>query len=164
MLDTIYKIDETDRRLIAATQDGLPLVRQPYHALAEQLGLDAEDVKGRMKRMLAAGVIRRIGIIPNHYKLGVTANGMSVWDVDDRFVAEAGREVGQLSFVSHCYRRPRHLPDWPFNLFAMVHGRSRDETERQVAAIADLLGRRARAHDVLYSTRILKKSGLRLKE
>ena len=162
MLDTIYEIDETDRRLIAATQDGLPLVRQPYHALAEQLGLDAEDVKGRMKRMLAAGVIRRIGIIPNHYKLGVTANGMSVWDVDDRFVAEAGREVGQLSFVSHCYRRPRHLPDWPFNLFAMVHGRSRDETERQVAVIADLLGQRARAHDVLYSTRILKKSGLRL--
>ena len=116
----------------------------------------------RMRRMLAAGIIRRIGAVPNHYSLGYRANGMSVWDVADERVGQLGREVGALPFVSHCYRRPRRLPQWPYNLFAMVHGRTREEVEDQVAQIARLLGEASRAHDVLYSTRILKKTGLRL--
>ena len=117
-----------------------------------------------MRRMLAAGIIRRIGAVPNHYSLGYRANGMSVWDVADERVGQLGREVGALPFVSHCYRRPRRLPQWPYNLFAMVHGRTREEVEDQVAQIARLLGEASRAHDVLYSTRILKKTGLRLAE
>jgi DNA-binding Lrp family transcriptional regulator len=112
--------------------------------------------------MLAAGIIRRIGAVPNHYRLGYRANGMSVWDLPDERIAELGRRVVALTFVSHCYRRPRRLPQWPYNLFAMVHGHSRDEVEDQVAEIAGLLGDAARRHDVLYSTRILKKTGLRL--
>ena len=86
---------------------------------------------------------------------------MSVWDVDDAAVAELGPEVGALGFVSHCYRRPRRLPEWPYNLFAMVHGRKREEVEEGVAKIAALLGPACRAHEVLYSRRILKKAGLR---
>jgi len=108
------------------------------------------------------GLIRRIAAVPNHYAIGYTANGMSVWDVADVQVDALGRQVGALAFVSHCYRRPRHLPEWPYNLFAMVHGRSRDEVETQVRVIADVLGTACRAHEVLYSTRILKKTGLRL--
>ena len=154
--------DEIDRRIVQETQDGLPLVAQPYHAVAEILGLSPDEVIARMRRMLDSGVIRRIGAVPNHYRLGVRANGMSVWDVDDDAIADAGAEVGALEFVSHCYRRPRHLPYWPYNLFAMVHGRRRDEVEVQVAEIARLLGNRARRHEILYSTRILKKTGLRL--
>lgn len=154
--------DEIDRRIVQETQDGLPLVPQPYHAVAEALGLTAKEVIERMQLMLDTSVIRRIGAVPNHYRLGVRANGMSVWDVDDTVVRAAGAEVGALSFVSHCYRRPRHLPDWPYNLFAMVHGRRRDEVEVQVAEIARVLGARARRHEILYSTRILKKTGLRL--
>jgi DNA-binding Lrp family transcriptional regulator len=87
---------------------------------------------------------------------------MTVWDVDDAAVEELGRRVGALPFVSHCYRRPRRLPQWRYNLFAMVHGRDRAETERRIAEIAPLLGPALRARDVLYSTRILKKTGLRL--
>ena len=155
-------IDATDRLIIRATQDGLPLDRRPYHTLAEQLGLDAEDVMSRMRRMLDTGIIRRIGAVPNHYRLGFGANGMSVWDVADRHITDAGREVGALDFVSHCYHRPRHLPDWPYSLFAMVHGRDRAEVERKAAVIHDLLGDRVGAHEILYSTRILKKTGLRL--
>ncbi len=155
-------LDEIDRRIVQETQDGLPLVPQPYHAVAEALGLSPDDVIKRMQRMLDTGMIRRIGAVPNHYRLGVRANGMSVWDVDDADVREAGAEIGALDFVSHCYRRPRHLPDWSYNLFAMVHGRRRDEVEVQVAEIARLLGARARRHEILYSTRILKKTGLRL--
>lgn len=155
-------LDELDRRLIVATQGGLPLLPRPYHALAAQLGIEAAEVQARLARMLASGVIRRIGAVPNHYALGYTANGMSVWDVDDAEVDEMGVLVGTLAFVTHCYRRPRRLPEWPYNLFAMVHGSNRAEVEEQVGRIAVLLGASCRAHEILYSSRILKKTGLRI--
>jgi DNA-binding Lrp family transcriptional regulator len=156
--------DAVDRRIILATQEGLPLAPQPYHAVARRLGLPPEEVMDRMRAMIASGAIRRIGAVPNHYALGFHANGMSVWDVADAHVAEAGRCLGALDFVSHCYHRPRHGPEWPYNLFAMVHGRRRDEVEDKVKTIAALLGERCRGHEVLYSTRILKKTGLRLEQ
>jgi siroheme decarboxylase len=155
-------IDEVDRRLIVATQEGLPRCERPYHAIAERLGIAPEEVVARLARMLDAGVIRRIGAVPNHYRLGYTANGMSVWDVPETRIHELGPKVGALDFVSHCYHRPRHPPDWPYNLFAMVHGRDRAEVERQVGVIAGLLGAADRGHAILYSTRILKKTGLRI--
>ena len=155
-------LDDLDRRIIAATQTGLPLTPRPYHALAETLGVPAQEVMDRLRGMQARGVVRRIGAVPNHYALGWSANGMSVWDVAEARVEELGPQVGALDFVSHCYRRPRHLPLWPYNLFAMVHGRGRDEVEEKVARIAALLGPASRAHEVLYSTRILKKTGLRI--
>ena len=154
--------DETDRRIIVATQAGLPLCPEPYRKVAEDLGLDAGEVMARLRRMLDAGIIRRIGAVPNHYALGYRHNGMSVWDVPDDAVRALGERVGALDFVSHCYHRPRHPPLWPYNLFAMVHGRSREEVEEKVGAIAALLGAANRAHDILYSTRVLKKTGLRL--
>ena len=156
------RLDPIDRRLVAATQSGLPLVPRPYRALAESLGLREGEVAARLAALLEAGIVRRIGAVPNHYALGYSANGMSVWDVRDEAVGEVGRRVGALDFVTHCYRRPRHPPLWPYNLFAMVHGRSRAEVTELVAEIAALVGADARAHDVLYSTRILKKTGLRL--
>ena len=155
-------IDTIDRRLIAATQAGLPLVPRPYQALAETLGIAETEVMARLAAMLEAGIVRRIGAVPNHYALGYRANGMSVWDVCDAQVGAVGARVGALEFVTHCYRRPRHPPLWRYNLFAMVHGRSRDEVMDKVARIAELIGDAARAHDVLFSTRILKKTGLRL--
>jgi DNA-binding Lrp family transcriptional regulator len=154
--------DETDRRLIVATQAGLPLVPRPFDHIAEQLGIAATEVKARLERMLALGAIRRIGAVPNHYALGYAANGMSVWDVDDAQCDALGVAIGKLEFVTHCYRRPRHLPDWPYNLFAMVHGHTRDEVEVHLAAIRSLLGEHCRTSDVLYSSGILKKTGLRL--
>jgi DNA-binding Lrp family transcriptional regulator len=111
--------------------------------------------------MHESGAIRRIAAVPNHYRLGWTANGMSVWDVADAHVDALGERVGALDCVSHCYRRPRRLPEWPYNLFAMVHGRTRNEALAKVAEIAHVLAPHARAHDVLFSTRILKKTGLR---
>ncbi|WP_127477130.1 Lrp/AsnC family transcriptional regulator [Sulfurivermis fontis] len=154
--------DATDRALIVATQGGLPLVAEPYHVLADQLGISAEEVMQRLQAMQQNGIIRRIGLVPNHYALGYTCNGMTVWDVPDERIHILGPKLGALPFVSHCYRRPRFLPDWPYNLFAMVHGRSRAETDAQVEEIARLLGDDDRGHAVLYSTRILKKTGLRL--
>jgi siroheme decarboxylase len=155
-------LDDLDRRLIVATQAGLPLVPRPYHAIAAALGIDAAEVQARLAAMLASGVIRRIGAVPNHYALGYCFNGMTVWDVDDARIDTLGVQVGALSCVTHCYRRPRHLPDWPYNFFAMVHGRDRTEAEAGIAEIAALLGAACRARDVLYSSRILKKTGLRI--
>ncbi len=156
------QIDPLDRALIKATQAGLPLVPRPYDTLGETLGISGAQVQQRLKHLLDTGIIRRIGAVPNHYAIGYTANGMSVWDVEDERIDELGQAVGRLDFVTHCYRRPRRLPMWPYNLFAMVHGRDRAEVAAQVAQIKALLGTAARAHDVLYSSRILKKTGLRL--
>jgi DNA-binding Lrp family transcriptional regulator len=151
-----------ERRVILATQAGLPVLARPYHRVARNLALDVNEVMTLLEGMLARRAIRRIAAVPNHYTLGYRANGMSVWDVAGDRVAECGRAVGELPFVSHCYQRPRRPPRWPYNLFAMVHGRDRDQVEEQVAHIAALLGSDSRCHDVLYSKRILKKTGLRL--
>jgi siroheme decarboxylase len=155
-------LDPADRRLIAATQAGLPLVRQPYGAVAQSLGVEEADVISRLRRLLADGAIRRIGAIPNHYALGLVANGMSVWDVTDEAVERVGARVGALDFVTHCYERQRHPPLWPYNLFAMVHGRSQAEVREKVAVIAELIRGESRGHEVLFSSRILKKTGLRI--
>lgn len=157
-------LDPIDRALVRATQAGLPLCREPYRMVAEQLGIAPDEVMRRLGRLLAAGVIRRIGAVTNHYALGYRANGMSVWDVADDRISELGPAVGALPSVTHCYRRPRHLPAWPYNLFAMVHGRTRDAVAAEVARIATILGPACRGHDILYSTAILKKAGLRLGE
>ena len=157
-------LSEFDRRLISATQTGLPLVECPYEAVGAMLGVEGKVVQQRLTQMLQEGLIRRIGAVPNHYKLGYVANGMTVWDVDDARVDELGEKVGAMHGVSHCYRRPRKLPLWPYNLFAMVHGRERSEVEQQAQAIRQMLGDACRASDILYSTAILKKTGLRLKE
>lgn len=156
-------IDTIDRRIIAATQGGLPLTPAPFAAVADWLDLSEAVVIARMAAMQDAGVIRRVALAPNHYALGLTANGMSVWDLDDAQAVVLGEQVGALDFVSHCYLRPR-ASGWPYNLFAMIHGHSRDEVETLRARIAALLGPACRARDILYSTRILKKTGLRLTE
>ena len=155
-------IDDIDRAIILATQAGLPLVSDPWAAVGEQVDLSGEEVRRRMALMREHGVIRRIAAVPTHYRLGYVANGMTVWDVSDEEIDRLGREVARHPGVSHCYRRPRHLPDWPYNLFAMLHGRSRVEVERQAEEIAETLGNACRDHRILYSTRILKKTGLRL--
>ena len=154
-------LDETDLAIMRATQAGLPLTPRPYQRIAEQLGLTAEIVMKRMAAMQEQGIIRRIGAVPNHYKLGYRFNGMTVWNVPDEIIDYLGQKVGQLEFVSHCYHRPRHLPEWPYNLFAMVHGKSQANVDKQIQLIANLLGDANLGGDVLYSTKILKKTGFR---
>ena len=155
-------IDATDRKLIAATQGGLPLTPEPYAEVAGWLGLSEAEVISRLAKMKEQGIVRRIALAPNHYALGMMANGMSVWDVEDAQAESLGEKIGALDFVSHCYLRPRAPPEWPYNLFAMIHGPDRNEVEARRQIIAGMLGGACRAHDILYSTRILKKTGLRL--
>lgn len=157
-------LDPTDRKIVTATQAGLPLVHAPFAEVAGWLGLTESEVIDRLAAMQARGIVRRIAVAPNHYALGMVANGMSVWDVDDARASELGARVGALAFVSHCYLRPRARPLWPYNLFAMLHGESREEVEEKRAEVAALLGDACAGSDILYSTRILKKTGLRLRD
>lgn len=151
-----------DEKIVRATQAGLPLVPEPYAEVAARIGISEGELISALQEMLRDGRIRRIGAVPNHYALGYRANAMTVWDIDDDAVEALGRRVGALPFVSHCYRRPRRLPHWRYNLFAMVHGRDRSDTGRLIDEIVPILGPSLRARDVLYSVRILKKTGLRL--
>ncbi|WDE01467.1 Lrp/AsnC family transcriptional regulator [Thalassomonas actiniarum] len=172
------ELSALERQYVLLTQDGLPLVARPYHTLAQQLEIPVAQVLAMTEDLLARGVIRRIAAVPNHYKLGYRFNGMTVWDVRDDAAREFGEAVGKLDFVSHCYLRPRHLPHWNYNLFAMVHGRSESDIEQYRAQIKQLLAEVLQHHpadenqptnglksnDMLTSTRILKKTGLRLKK
>lgn len=153
---------DLDRAIIEATQAGLPLVPHPYAAIADRIGASESAVLERLGAMMEKGIIRRIGLAPNHYAMGLIANGMSVWDIDDAQVDELGAVIGALDFVTHCYQRPRRLPLWPYNLFAMAHGRTREEVLEKRDRIAALLGPACRASDILFSTEILKKTGLRI--
>ena len=151
----------TDREIIRALQGGLPLVPAPYRAVAETLGISEARLVQRLAALKETGVIRRIAAAPNHYRLGMTENGMTVWDVQDDQITNLGAQIGALPFVTHCYERPRALPDWPYNLFAMVHGSDSGEIAANRAEIKTILGEACRGNDMLVSTRILKKTGLR---
>jgi len=155
-------LEELDRHIVAATQDGLPLTPEPCETVAAAAGCEPCEVVARMEAMLRSGVIRRIGVVPNHYKLGFRGNGMTVWNIPDERLDAVGERVGALDYVSHCYARPRHLPEWPYNLFAMVHGRDRRQVKDQVEEVARLLSGEAIGHEVLFSSAVLKKTGMRL--
>jgi DNA-binding Lrp family transcriptional regulator len=157
----MFKLTELDHRIIKCTERGLPLALRPFAAIASEVGASEEEVISRFRQMKEAGVIRRIAAVPNHYKLGFVSNGMTVWDVDDDKISELGKRVGSLDCVSHCYKRPRHLPDWPYNLFAMVHGRNKSEVQTHAEKILSLLKPSLRSYDILFSSEILKKTGFR---
>jgi DNA-binding Lrp family transcriptional regulator len=157
-----------ERDLVLAVQDGLPVTATPYGDVAEELGRDIDWVLRTLKRFVAEGKIRRVGVVPNHYALGYTENGMTVWNVPDELVGEVGPAVASLEFVTHCYERPRHEGVWPYNFFAMTHGRSEEESEARIERVRERMEEFWEVSeddwDTLFSTRILKKTGIRLAE
>lgn len=154
-------IDDMDRRLLAAIEDGLPLTPQPYAAVARRLGWGEADVLARLCRLRAEGVISRFGLVVRHHELGYRANAMAVWDVPDAQVDDVGRRLAAYDFVTLCYRRPRRLPQWPYNLFCMVHGRDRATVREQIARLNAEQRLAAHPHDVLFSRRRFKQRGAR---
>ncbi|MBC8269327.1 MAG: Lrp/AsnC family transcriptional regulator [Rhodospirillaceae bacterium] len=153
------ELSDHEKRLVAALGDGLPLVSRPFAVIAEQVGISEADVIETLSAMQADGRIKRFGLIVRHHELGYRANAMTVWDVADDKVAQVGRCFGEFDFVTLCYRRPRRLPDWPYNLFCMVHGQKRDDVLEQVEQLARTCGADAAARDVLFSTRRFKQRG-----
>ncbi|MBV7483604.1 Lrp/AsnC family transcriptional regulator [Bordetella sp. BOR01] len=144
------------RRLLEA---GLPLAERPYQLLAEQIGATETAVLAQVLHWNDTGLFRRVGLVLNHRALGFRANAMLVLDVPDRKVDEAGRRLGLAPGINLCYQRPRRLPDWPYNLFCMVHGRQRDEVRQRVDMLLRQLGLHALPHQLLFSTRAFKQCG-----
>ncbi|OAQ52262.1 hypothetical protein HTG_11615 [Natrinema mahii] len=161
-------LSPAERDLVIEVQDGMPLTATPYADVADAIGRDREWVLETLARFEREGKIRRIGVVPNHYALGYTENGMTVWNVPDEVVPEVGPEIAALPFVTHCYRRPRHEGVWPYNFFAMTHGRSEAESQRRVEQVRERMEEywdvRADDWDTLHSTQILKKTGIRMAE
>jgi DNA-binding Lrp family transcriptional regulator len=148
-----------DRRLLAEIQDGLPLEPAPYAAVARRLGVSEAAVIERLAEMKAAGLIRRFGVVVRHHELGYKANAMVVWDIADEAVRAAGGRLAELPFVTLCYRRPRRPPDWPYNLFTMIHGRDRPAVEALVDEAAAATDLEAVPREILFSRRRFKQRG-----
>ena len=152
--------ESTERSLIAAVQDGLPFTIRPFASLATRLGIAEHDVLQSLTGLVQRQIIRRFGVVVRHRALGYTANAMVVWDIPDDQVDALGVRLGQRAAVTLCYRRPRRRPDWPYNLFCMIHGRDRTTVLAEVAAIATSLDKPYR-HEVLFSRRCFKQRGAR---
>ncbi|TNC98202.1 MAG: Transcriptional regulator [Stygiobacter sp.] len=154
-------VSARDLDVLAALGDGLPLCRHPYAELGAGIGMDEGEIIDRLTRLRQAGVIRRFGIIVRHHELGYRANAMVVWDVPDDQVAEIGQRLGRCPEVTLCYRRPRRLPDWPYNLFTMIHGKDRPAVEAAIALMAGREGVGHLPHQPLFSLRRFKQCGAR---
>jgi siroheme decarboxylase len=157
-----------DRELVAQLQDGLPLVERPFAALAERAGWTGADggsqVLARIADWQAAGIIKRFGVVLRHRALGYIANAMCVWDVPARDADRIGRALAAEDGVTLCYRRARAGTLWPYNLFVMVHGRSRAAVETRIALIDARHGLARFRHAVLFSRRAFKQRGARYVE
>ncbi|MGF7209734.1 DNA-binding Lrp family transcriptional regulator [Skermanella aerolata] len=152
------ELTETDRQLIGALRDGLPLVERPYEALGSGLGLDEAVVIDRMCGFVKEGMISRIGVVVDHAALGFDSNAMVVWNIPDEEVERVGAMFAGLSWVSLCYQRPRRLPDWPYNLFTMIHARDRAFVEDRVAVMATLPDVMVQPPAILHTTRRFKQT------
>jgi DNA-binding Lrp family transcriptional regulator len=155
------RVDETDRRVLAAIQGGLPLVSRPYAAVGARMGLAEAEVIARLARLQEAGVIRRFGVVVRHHEVGYGANAMVVWDVPDDAVTNLGRCLAEFDFITLCYRRPRRLPKWRYNLYCMIHGRDREEVLAHLEWMVNRCGLQDLPHAVLFSRRRFKQRGAR---
>jgi len=153
--------DDDDRFLLAALEGGLPLTPRPYLDLARGLGWSEAQFLGRLSRLIESGIISRFGCILRHRKLGFIANAMAVWDVDDDKVDEIAQRLAARPGVTLCYRRRRRRPAWPYNLFAMLHGRERAQVLASLAEIELATGLAGCHSAVLFSRRCFKQCGAR---
>lgn len=151
-------IDALDRHLLITIQDGLPLTSRPYAAIGEQLGISEQNVLERLTKLKQQGVIKRFGVIVRHRQLGYLANAMVVFDIPDDQVDHIGQLIGKFDFINLCYRRPRH-PDWPYNLYCMIHGKNRDTVLRQLDQLKTACGLSQYPCEVLFSRRCFKQRG-----
>ncbi len=155
----VVNISADDRALIKAVEHGLPITARPYAEIANNLGSTEQEVISRLQQLIDNGAIKRYGVVVRHKELGYTANGMVVWNVPDNDVEELGTCIGKYACVTLSYRRPRRLPEWPYNLFTMVHGSSREEVSEKVEEIVVNCNLQNIEHTILFSTRRFKQRG-----
>ncbi|MBC8230070.1 Lrp/AsnC family transcriptional regulator [bacterium] len=151
-------LTEIEKKIVKALQDDLPLCSHSFKVIAEQLGISEDELLAEIHRLKQQGIIRRFGAIVYHRNLGIAANAMVVWRVPKEKAQEIGEIMATFPEVSHCYERPTY-PDWQYNLFTMIHGKSEGECERVIAQISERTG--VKDYRQLYSTRELKKISMK---
>ena len=154
----VVKLTEQQKQLVRLLQESLPATARPFDEVARQIGWAVEKVITQIKDWIDQGVIRRMGAVVRHHRIGFTANGMAVFQVADDVIDQVGLDLAKCPDVSHCYRRPS-LPGFPYTLFAMFHGQSENAVRAAVKTEADRLG--LSDYDVLFSTVQHKKVSMR---
>lgn len=157
-------IDETDSKLIQALQQGLPIISRPYALVGKTLNLSEDEVIKRLTRLKQLGLIKRLGVIVNHRRVGYIANAMVVFDVPDKLVEQIGGHISQFSYVNLCYQRPRHGEVWSYNLYCMIHGKNRDKVLQQLDQLIDSCGLGSFNREVLFSRKCFKQRGAMYKD
>jgi DNA-binding Lrp family transcriptional regulator len=155
-------LDPAGGRLVAALEYGLPLLSRPYAALAARAGLDESGVLERLAQWQTEGLIRRLGVVVRHHELGYRANAMAVWDLPDDVAPRFGSALAASDGVTLAYRRARHLPQWPYNLYCMIHGVDRSRVLGQLESIGRLLALDRFPRAVLFSRTRFKQTGARI--
>lgn len=151
-------LDERDLKLLAEIQQGLPICPKPYQEIGASIDMPETEVIERLSRLRQLGLIKRMGVIVKHRQLGYRANAMIVWDIPDELIKKLGREISQFSFVTLCYQRPRQ-PEWPYNLYCMIHGKNRSTVLGQLEHITGALGLTHFDRQILFSRRCFKQRG-----
>lgn len=154
-----HLLNRYEKRLIKTIQRGLPLVSKPYAAVAEELGLDEETVIKTIEKLIEKGYIKRHGIVVRHRDIGYRANAMVVWNIPDDKLGTIPHLMKEFPFVTLCYRRPRKLPEWPYNVFCMIHGRDRATVLNHLEEMTDTCHLHDIPHEVLFSKRRFKQRG-----
>ncbi len=144
-----------ERAIIRELQEDLDIVPHPFDDMARRLKMSTEDLLGKAKEFQETGVMRRFSAVLRHRRAGFAANGMGCWVVPAEHIERVGTVAASFSSVSHCYQRPAYPPDWPYNLFTMIHGHDRGEVEEIAATIAERTG--IEDFGILYGTREYKK-------
>ena len=152
----ISVLDSADQQLIATIQNGLPISDRPYAKIADQLGLSEEEIITRISNLLDKGLIKRFGVVVRHHELGYQDNAMIVWDVPDDHVHEVAHQIKSYSFITLCYRRSRQLPEWRYNLYCMIHGKSRINVMQHLEKMVNEYNWHDYPREVLFSKRRFK--------
>ena len=149
-----FNPSEDDKEFIRQLQKDLEITDRPFLKAAQKLGMTEEQVFAKLKHYEEIGVMRRFAAILRHRDAGFVANGMIVWKVPDERISEVGEKLGAFPQVSHCYQRPVY-PDWPYNVFSMIHCKSQDEAEEMAKTIQSQIN--VDEYMILFSAREFKK-------
>jgi DNA-binding Lrp family transcriptional regulator len=148
-------MDKLQRSIVRAFRAGLPVSEEPFRAIADEAGLSVDELLAQLEAWKTDGTIRRFGAILRHRQAGYSVNAMGAWNVPDDRAEEFGLVAAEMTSVSHCYQRPR-FEGFPYNIYTMIHGRSRQECEAAAQEISRRTG--IADYDLLYTTAEFKKS------
>lgn len=158
--------NEQQRALRNIIEKGLPNIAAPYQKIAEEINVSEQQVITQIKNWQQSGLIKRFGLVIKHRQLGFNANAMVVWNIPDALIPQVAEQLASFNEVSLCYKRPRRLPDWPYNLFCMIHGTDKNIVLAQINKISEQILNlnptlKNIEKDILFSTKAYKQHGAR---